>query len=328
MNLMGTLAPYNMIDSIPYIKVNNYILTKTYSVKIKELLYLAEKNTNIIRMARGEGRKSILKEIVFKNDVIFNWGIKGRHAFIDDSPISNLLEPDGLDRESLRKLLDIYREDIQGRNARYFMGQGEKETDDIINKLSDVIDNGNFDDLQYAKDWICTTLHTAGNKDFKNYSALVSTSCGENRYKTASFFGNSQSNFPKYNKNTTLKGKFVIFDYWDSIYEEGNTFIRTKTLIAKMKKLGLPWYVDKHKECMVRFALYPQKMIGYYYIEDDKVLYYEFNPNYMNAYKTNNHFLIGDYVHIEQKDVYFPADNPYRRIYLYNGIEFKPWNKR
>ena len=63
--------------------------------------------------------------------------------------------------------------------VRMVRGEGRKEIlDEIVSQLSNIIDQGSHEDCRYAKDFICEILHTSGNKEFKNYTAFVSTFYG------------------------------------------------------------------------------------------------------------------------------------------------------
>ena len=79
---------------------------------------------------------------------------------------------------------------------------------------------------------------------------------------------------------------------------------------------------------MVRYALYPHRLIGYYYIENDEIICYKLNPNYLEAFRTRSCFAIGYYVNIDQTNVRFPTNNPYRTIYSRDTIGYSIHEKR
>ena len=54
----------------------------------------------IICLARGEGRHAALEDIVFHPEVLFDWGEKSMHAFLDDKneKLRRFCDPNVIDR--------------------------------------------------------------------------------------------------------------------------------------------------------------------------------------------------------------------------------------
>lgn len=198
----------------------------------------------------------------------------------------------------------------------------------MIKKLYSAIDKNSDSqtDILLIKDWICAVLHTAGTADFKNISPWVSATAGDERYKTAYFFG--MGYFPFSRRNAQINKRFVIFDTWVNKNEEHHIYERTQYLIDSFRRLGLPWYNDKHHEIMLKYAIYPHRLIGYYYFENDNLLYYKVNPHYFEYINDDAHFAIGDDISIDQSSVIFPADNPYNVIYSRSGMSFDVYDRR
>ncbi|WP_092926442.1 hypothetical protein [Romboutsia hominis] len=114
-------------------------------------------------------------------------------------------------------------------------------------------------------------------------------------------------------------------------FEEGHAYRSTNHIICKLHQIGIPWYRNKYNEIMVKYALYPHQLVGYYYFEDNELKHYVVNHHYVDMWKENQQFKIGDYVYIDQGNVDFPADNPYKVIYSkydfgrYTSIYNKIW---
>ncbi|URZ16634.1 hypothetical protein [Clostridium felsineum] len=334
MNVFDSLLPKNLIHSIPYFKSQNSEVCKLSKSFLKEQLLLAEKNTNLIRLARGEGRKFILDHIISDPDIIFNWGEKSRHAFLDKSKIREFLEPDVVNKELLLKLLKVYEEEIDYHWNKYFknyrMILKHNCKEEIIDKIKRAIEISSLEsDLIIIKEWLCYALHTAGSKKFSDISPWVSTSMGEIRYKTAYMYGAGNWNILKNSNNRSVFNKrFVILDYWALVSEEGDTYRNANYVGKKLRSMGLPWYENKINEVMVKYGLLPHQLVGYYYFENDELKYYFFNQHYIDEWEEDSNFKIGDFIYIDQTDVKFPSDNPYNIIYAKHGKKFEIFNKR
>lgn len=326
MYLYAPFEPRNLIQSIECARTTGRSLTAQEISVLKEKLYTAEENQLLIRLARGDGRANILNQIIADDRVIFGWGIKSQHAFHEQSKLRDFLEPNQVDVEQMVRIVELYQHNLTYQftkklyaNARCF---------DNIKQLCDAIYKYQHsrEALLLIKDWICTVLHTSGCADFKNISPWVSASTGASRYKTAYDFGAGVRGYG--GRRTGTNHRFVIFDTWVFAAEEHMTFERTQFLIERFREMGLPWYPDRHHEIMLKYAIYPQNLIGYYYFENDCLLYYYVNPHYLEYMYSSPQFQIGDSVFIDQSDVQFPAENPYRIIYSRDGSQFDVFKRR
>lgn len=290
---------------------------------------MQRQSKHMIRLARGDGRTEILNQIVADDRVIFGWGLKGQHAFHEQSQLRDFLEPNQVDVDQLKRIIKLYEDNLTYHFRKTRSGNGwiNARHRNLVQKLYDSIDENenSQENLLLIKDWLCTVLHTSGCIDFRNISPWVSASAGNDRYKTAYLFGKGKAD---YYKGRKTRHRFVIFDTWVLPCDEHCTFERTQFLIACFAKMGLPWYPDRHHEIMLKYAIYPQNLIGYYYFEDDMLLYYYLNPNYLSRMKSDPNFQIGDDVFIDQTDVGFPANNPYRIIYERRGSQFDVHERR
>ena len=329
MDMFSSFAPEQLIRGISCVKTTGRELTRREIAVLKRKLRAAEENPAVIRLARGDGRPKILDQIVADDRVIFGWGLKSRHAFLERSPLRDFLEPNQMDAGQLKRILKLYEDDLpyHFRKAGFGAGWNSARHRSLVQRLYDSIDanQDTGENLLLIKDWLCAVLHTAGSPAFHNLSPWVSVSAGSKRYKTAYLFGAGKAD--SYRGERTRR-RFVIFDTWVSPGDEHRTFERTQFLIARFREIGLPWYADRHYEIMLKYAIYPQNLIGYYYFENDMPLHYYLNPHYWSRMESDPHFQIGDEVMIDQTDVGFPADNPYRIIYERRGGRFGVYERR
>lgn len=321
--------PQRMIENIKIAQTADHQLNSDELSSFKNKLLEAETNQRIIRLARGDGRVNIIDSIVLNDGVVFNWGLKSQHAFHEQSPFRDFLEPNAMDADRMREIVTMFKKDLAYRYRKHFDSKDQwlSTADSIVQRLNDVIDKNEHcgESLLLVKDWICAVLQTAGAADFKNISPWVSATVGSERYKTAYSFGSG--NIPFSRRKMGRNKRFIIFDTWVSINDEHYAYERTEYLIQKFKELGLPWYPDKHHEVMLKYAIYPHNLIGYYYFEHDDLLYYQLNPHYWDEMKKEADFKIGEPLYFNQSDVDFPADNPYRMIYSRVGNHFETYKR-
>ncbi|QGT99484.1 hypothetical protein SYNTR_0891 [Candidatus Syntrophocurvum alkaliphilum] len=327
MNIFENLQPKNLINSIPCFKSQYPDLLNLDNEYLKNQLLISEDNNNIIKLARGEGRRLILKSIINSPEIIFDWGQKSMHAFFESSEVREFLEPDVVNKEMLFRLLNLYEEEIS-YHCRKYLKNNKAESQEVIDKIREkIIDTDLYDDLLLIKEWLGFALHTGGNKKFSAISPWVSTSMGNNRYKNAYLYGVGNLRFPE-SINKIQNKAFVILDYWELVSEENHTYRNADYVRNELKRMGVNWYRNIHNEVMVKYALFPHQIIGYYYFENDELQYYFINHHYLREWKNNENFKIGDFVYINQANVDFPSSNPYRMIYLKQGSHFSIFNRR
>jgi hypothetical protein len=82
LNIFYNLQPINLINSIPCFKSQNSDMLGLDDEFLKKQLLKSEDNNEIIKLARGEGKKFILDSIVAFPNIIFDWGQKSMHSFL------------------------------------------------------------------------------------------------------------------------------------------------------------------------------------------------------------------------------------------------------
>lgn len=332
LHIFDNLSPKNLINAIPCFKSQNSdLLGRLSSEFLKSKLLLSEENSDIIRLSRGEGKKFVLDSIINFPNIIFDWGEKSMHSFYDSSDVRDFLEPNIVSKEMLFRLLNLYREELSRHYINYpnrYAHATDKE--EVIKRIADAITKLNsYNDLLIIKEWLCFALHTGGNKKFSDISPWVSTSRGNDRYKTAYLYGagNLRHRLAA-DKSGIVNRKFVILDYWVPTHEENNAFTNADYVGNKLRSMGVPWYPNRHNEVMVKYVLFPHQLIGYYYFENDELKHYFVNHHYLEEWVKNESFEIGDYLYIDQENINFPSDNPYKVIYSKYGNNFSVFNKR
>lgn len=71
MDMFSPFDPKQLIQGIECAKTTGRDLTKEEIAALKEKLYTAEENSDMIRLARGDGRTEILSQIVVDDRIIF-----------------------------------------------------------------------------------------------------------------------------------------------------------------------------------------------------------------------------------------------------------------
>lgn len=331
MQPFDNLLPTNLINAIPYFKSQSSDLLELSGEFLKSKLLMSEENTDIIRLSRGEGKKIILDSIISSPNVIFDWGEKSMHSLFESSKVRDFLEPNLVDKELLFRLLNLYEEELSYHYDTYFLKRvNTTDRQTVINRIREAISKlDSYDDLLIIKEWLCFALHTGGNKKFSAISPWVSTSKGSRRYKVAYSYGARNLKFLKSTDSTEVKNlRFIILDYWIPAHEENYAFRNANYVGNKLRSIGVPWYPNKQNEVMVKYALFPHQLIGYYYFENGILQYYFVNHHYLEAWKKDNNFKIGDYIYINQESVNFPSDNPYKVIYSKCGGNFSVFKRR
>ena len=334
MNVFDGLLPKKLICSIPCFKSQGSSTIGIDKEFLQKQLLLSEENHNLVKLARGEGRKFILDSIIGRPDIIFDWGEKSIHAFLENSEVRGFLEPNVVNKEMLLNFLNLYKEELAKHCNRYFkkhysyINSGYEER--VIDKIRESIKStDSHNELIIIKDWLCYALHTAGNKNFSAISPWVSTSMGDERYKTSYLYGSGNYNiFKPNNRNSAFNKIFIILDYWVPVNEEGFTYRNADYVGDKLRKMGIPWHFNMHNEVMVKYGLIPHQLIWYYYFENDELKHYFINHHYLDEWGKNKNFKIGDYVYIDQVNVDFPNNNPYKIIYSKQGRSFSIANRR
>ena len=307
------LNPNEMINSITKFEASDHMPIQLSNSFLKEKLRNANNNPNIINLARGEGRPQVLNDIGFHPEILFDWGVKSMHSFLDDRrrDTRNLYDPEFVDKQEIVKLASKYSELYLKKNKKHSqlgnMQENKIRLDELGRKIQTVNDHDRLLEIKFV---ILYAMHTLGDCSHKNDTPIISCSEGINRYNVAYRFGNYLKN--KY---------FVILDNWVRCDQEGISFTRTDYVINLLHECGLNWFPDINNEIMLKYAIFPHNLVGYYLIERGQVVKYVVNRHYIEEWEKDASFEIGDDIYIEQ-NIDFNILGTYSTIYQFDNFRF------
>lgn len=209
------------IESIPKFECSDGRQLKFTDEFIKDKLKKALLNEDIICLARGEGRRKILNDIVFHPEILFDWGEKSVHAFLNNKNeyLRRFCDPEIIDKDVMIDYITKYAEELKQYYRRYIYLRGnEQDVNFFLDKLiKQIRREDDRTELLCVKEWLIYALHTMGEKEFKKITPCISCSYGTNRFNTAQRFGRGYKN-----------NYFVLMDCWVDKTEEGRAYKRTE----------------------------------------------------------------------------------------------------
>ena len=317
---MIKMTEEELIQSIPRFECSDGSPLELEDEFLKRKLYNALFNIDIICLARGEGRSRILNDIVFHPEILFDWGEKSLHAFLEkkDDRIRNFCDPGTVDKDIMIYYITKYGEKLKDFYKQYrYLERQEEEVPPFVEQLisSIYMENDNTK-LLCIKDWLLYALHTMHEKDFSKITPCISCSYGDRRFDVAYKFGKGYCN-----------NYFVVMDSWVKCREEGISYKRTDYVNEILKEYGLTWFPNRHNEIMLKYGIFPQQLVGYYFWDRETLKKYVLNKHYVDAWKENSDFEIGEPIYFEQM-IDFEKLGPYNTIYEYSGRSFSVAGRR
>lgn len=197
---------------------------------------------------------------MFHPEVLFDWGEKSMHAFLDDKneKLRRFCDPNVIDRTLIIEYAYKYGERLQNKINTYrnlIIDGNEYEKIDTL--IEEIKCEKNEENLRIVRDWLIYALHTMGERDFAKITSCISCSEGEQRYNVANRFGKG-----RFNSNY-----YVIMDSWVRCEEEGRVFKSVNYINTVLEKYGLKWFPNRNNEIMLKYAIFPQRLVGYYLID-------------------------------------------------------------
>lgn len=309
-----------LIQSIPRFECSEGSPLELDDNFLKGKLLNAIANRDIICLARGEGRSRALNDIVFHPEILFDWGEKSLHAFLEkkDERLRNFCDPGIVDKEVMIYYIEKYGENLKCFYERYVcLGRQESDVNTFMEQLIYIIrmetDNAK---LLCIKDWLLYALHTMQEKEFSRITPCISCSYGDRRFDVAYKFGKGHYN-----------NYFVVMDCWVERSEEGRSYKRADYVNKILSEYGLTWFPNRHNEIMLKYGIFPQQLVGYYFWDRGSLKKYVINKHYIDAWKENAAFEIGDPIYFEQT-IDFEKLGPYNTVYEYNGRCFSIAGRR
>lgn len=139
---------------------------------------------------------------------------------------------------------------------------------------------------------------------------------GETRFNTASKFGRGRGNH-----------YYVIMDSWVSKYEENNAYMSMDYVNSILKEYELRWFNNRHNEIMLKYGIFPQQLVGYYFFDRGVLEKYVINKHYVDEWERNLKFEIGSPIYFEQI-IDFNKLGPYNSVYEYSRGTFSVAGRR
>ena len=277
-----------------------------------------ESNSDFVMVSRGEGGYSPLEYIL--SDNLFVWGIKDSLAESKEELLQDLLGPKGDSKEFLSKLLNEMKVGfeyyIENRNKwKVKIELTHENVSNLLNELKAQIDcSKNAEEILTAKYCICIGLHLLNHYGiYRTNKIFISAQQGLFRYDKALRFAQGIN---KENKN------FALLDFWIRKSEYAKAQYYATEFYDLLKKHYIKWFdIDKKYltyEVLIKYALIPHRIIGYYYYEDNELKHYEINPSYIDKWVSDENFAIGDNIFISQDLNMIDKKFPYNMIYSIN----------
>lgn len=166
-----------------------------------------------------------------------------------------------------------------------------------------------FNQLIYNRLFLTAFLHNVGNKwSGKISTPFISAAYGKNKKETAiKFATNNRRGQPE-------NAGYILLGYMPT---ENLKFEKLTTdLNDELKRLGLIWYEDIHKEILFLDGIMPHRVIGIFEIENHREEYFILNPWLHKMFKHNIRFNYRDGINIDQRNFEAFAENLGYRGYI------------
>ncbi len=309
-----------MIDNIPRFESSDGQIISLSDRFLKQKLHNALGNPSIINLARGEGRSTALNDIVFHPEILFDWGEKSMHAFLDSqsNTLREFCDPDVVNKEMMIEYINKYARHLVRMVDKHQELRVDGDVHEKIEQLIDIVINEeNEEKLLRLKEWLIYAFHTMGVREFAKITPCISCSYGSERFEVARRFGG-------YNGRNKY---YVIMDNWVNQNEEGVTYKKTDYVNSILEDCGLKWFSNHHNEIMLKFAIFPQQLVGYYFVDNRHITRYVVNKHYIDEWNNNPEFEIGTPVYFDQ-NIDFNILGPYNTVYQYNNGGFSVAGRR
>lgn len=275
---MNLINSEEMIESIPRFESSDGSECKLSDDFLKDKLKEALYNSSIINLSRGEGRSRMINEIVFHPEILFDWGQKSMHAYLGskDETLCHFCDPETVDKSLIMIYINKYIDYLEKYIIKYSELKINCDANIRLEKLKeDILREENSERLLIIKEWLIFAFHTMGVKEFSRISPCISCSYGEDRFKIAKKFGGygGKNNY------------YILMDCWVSKDDENINFRRTEYINQLLEEYGLKWFQNHNSEIMLKYAIFPQQLVGYYFVDRDKIVKYVVNKHYLDEWK-------------------------------------------
>ncbi|MDD3417764.1 MAG: DUF3427 domain-containing protein [Lachnospiraceae bacterium] len=244
-----------MIDNIPRFESSDGQIISLSDRFLKHKLHNALANPSIINLARGEGRSTALNDIVFHPEILFDWGEKSMHAFLDSqsNTLREFCDPDVVNKEVMIEYIYKYAWHLERMMIKHHALRVDGDVHKKIEQLINIVVNETIGEkLLCLKEWLIYAFHTMGAREFAKITPCISCSYGSERFEVARRFGG-------YNGRNKY---YVIIDNWVNQNEEGVTYKKTDYVNSILEDCGLKWFSNHHKERELKILLFVKKSDG------------------------------------------------------------------
>ncbi|GEM_PF-1263701 len=317
---MSLIHPEEMIESIHLFESSDGSCCEFSNDFLKRKLKEALYNEDIINLARGEGRSRLINDIIVHPEILFDWGQKSMHAYLNskDQVLRDFCDPETVNKGLIVCYLDKYLYQLEKFILRY---DELKVSDNVGNRVeqlrNNILKEENLNKLKLIKEWLIYAFHTMGVKEFTKISPCISCSNDYNRFEIAKRFGSNRGRNPYY----------VLMDSWVNKLDEGITFRRTEYVNEQLSSYGLRWFKNYNSEIMLKYAIFPQQLVGYYFVDHGNIVKYVVNSNYLYEWKNNINFSIGTPIYFDQ-NIDFNILGPYNTVYEYWNGNYRVASRR
>ena len=177
-----------MIDNIPRFESSDGQIGNLTDSFLKRKLYNAMTNPSIINLARGEGRSTALNDIVFHPEILFDWGEKSMHAFLDsqNNTLREFCDPNVVNKEMMIDYIYKYARNLERMIIKNHVLSVEGDVHEKIERLiNTVVNETNFEKLLCLKEWFIYAFHTMEVSEFAKITPCISCSYGSERFEVA-----------------------------------------------------------------------------------------------------------------------------------------------
>lgn len=304
---------FNSCDIISDIDLKN----EEKEIIRKKIKALARKgrNDNIFTATRGEGRRERIQGIL-TGEYFFNWGIKSEYLYMNEVNYTYDERQYLLEElvDNVVRILKYYQEQ-QNRLNLSVPNEGIRGLEEYLCKEISNISS----EIEYIeiRDFICVILHllnTYDNDYVHNHKYFISSQWGFYRYDRCINFAAHINGGKIYNcildkiadyyQMEDSNKEYVLIDYWiKKEYINGICYRATK-VFELFNLYNIKWFNKIIKandyELISKGCIFPNHIIGYFYINQGKVQHYYINPYIVRSIRTNSSYNIGEHFYVNQ----------------------------
>ena len=215
---------------------------------------------------RGDSKKNLINHDKFFNemlDKVFIVGAKSVSHYKEstDSTYSHYERRSHNLKNDIKELIkQVNVEILEKPESHQISGQISPEFQaDLMQK--------DVDSLGKWKSFFLAFLHNSGSHDpFKKQSPFLSVTYGYKKISTAKKFALSRNS---YNRG-------ILYLY--SLNSGWPYYIRSHDFMRELKRYGVTWYKDNHREIMLLDGMYPHFLLGIFEVSPRKSKKFVVNP--------------------------------------------------